>query len=595
MPQIVQQGSLNTTALVVPDLYVQIVPPQNLLINGVPTNVMGVVGTAQWGPVNQPMIIGSMAQYAASFGAIQNRTFDMGTTVALAVLQGAANFRCVRVTDGTDSKAQVVIQSTGLTVPALYSGTLGNSATIAVGPGARPGSFRLVVGIPGFTPEVYNNIGAGPTTTVTSAVTSSITVPVANSAGITVGMSALGAGLTGSPTVASVPNGTSITLSATQTIAAGASLSFALAGNAVWVAMAAALNNGNAINRGPSNIVGNVTAGALTTAPTTNTYPLSGGTDGVTTITTSVMLGTDTTPRTGMFALRGQGCSIGVLADLSDSASWTQQIAYGLSEGTYMITTSPSGSAIQNGTSGTVDLKALAGADSYALKVMHGDWLFWLDNVNQVVRLVSPQGFAAGILANLSPEQSSLNKAMFGIIGSQKSGLVPAQNTTYAVAELQVLGQNGIDVIANPLPAGNIWGCRFGHNSSSNVTIHGDNYTRLTNYIAATLAAGMGQYIGKLINTTLFGQVRATLMNFFTNMLVVGQLGSTTGALPFSVVCDISNNPPSLTGLGYLTANVQVQYQAITEFFIVNLEGGQTVTVLQQSNPASGVPGTPTL
>ena len=46
---IVQQGSINTTALVVPDLYVEIVPPQNLLLNGVPTNVVGVVGTASWG------------------------------------------------------------------------------------------------------------------------------------------------------------------------------------------------------------------------------------------------------------------------------------------------------------------------------------------------------------------------------------------------------------------------------------------------------------------------------------------------------------------------------------------------------------------
>ena len=48
---IVQQGAINTTALIVPDLYVQIVPPQSLLLNGVPTDVLGVVGTASWGPV----------------------------------------------------------------------------------------------------------------------------------------------------------------------------------------------------------------------------------------------------------------------------------------------------------------------------------------------------------------------------------------------------------------------------------------------------------------------------------------------------------------------------------------------------------------
>ena len=67
---IFQQGSLNTTALVVPDLYVQIVPPQNLVLNGVPTNVLGVVGTASWGPVSQPVIVATMADYASSFGSV---------------------------------------------------------------------------------------------------------------------------------------------------------------------------------------------------------------------------------------------------------------------------------------------------------------------------------------------------------------------------------------------------------------------------------------------------------------------------------------------------------------------------------------------
>ena len=75
---IVQQGSINTTALVVPDLYVQIVPPQNLVLNGVPTNVVGVVGTASWGPVGHPVIVATMADYAQSFG----RSWRASTTWA---------------------------------------------------------------------------------------------------------------------------------------------------------------------------------------------------------------------------------------------------------------------------------------------------------------------------------------------------------------------------------------------------------------------------------------------------------------------------------------------------------------------------------
>src|SRR3954452_4871362 len=105
---IVPQGSLNTTALSVPNLYVQIVPPQPAL-NGVPTNILGVVGTANWGPVNSPAIVSGPNDCAQQFGPMQARKYDLGTAVYTASLQGAANFRGVRVTDGTDAAASVTL------------------------------------------------------------------------------------------------------------------------------------------------------------------------------------------------------------------------------------------------------------------------------------------------------------------------------------------------------------------------------------------------------------------------------------------------------------------------------------------------------
>ena len=129
---IVQQGSINTTSLVVPDLYVQIVPPQSLVLNGVPTNVVGVVGTASWGPIGQPVIVATMADYAQSFGPVVARKYDMGTQVATAVQQGAQDFRCVRVTDGTDTAAQTVFPGTTVTFTALYTGSLGNQVTLSL-------------------------------------------------------------------------------------------------------------------------------------------------------------------------------------------------------------------------------------------------------------------------------------------------------------------------------------------------------------------------------------------------------------------------------------------------------------------------------
>lgn len=251
-----------------------------------------------------------------------------------------------------------------------------------------------------------------------------------------------------------------------------------------------------------------------------------------------------------------------------------------------MILTTPSGDTISN----AVSTMNQAGLNAYSAKLMFGDWLWWSDQVNSTVRLVSPQGFAAGRLANLSPEQSSLNKQIYGIVGSQRSGAPGSGwNTAYASADLSVLLAAGIDVICNPQPAGSFWGVRGGINTSSNAATNGDNYTRLTNYIAATLAAGMGQYVGMVINQELFQQIRSTQLSFLNNMLGQGLLGSTDGSLPFSVICDTTNNPQSRIGLGYVQSDAQVQYQAINERFIVNVEGGQTVQVSLQTLPAGQV------
>ena len=513
---IVQQGSVNTTALVVPDLYVQIVPPQNLVLNGVPTDVVGVVGTASWGPVGQPVVVATMADYAQAFGSIMARKYDMGTQVATAVQQGAQNFRCVRVTDGTDTAATVSLAGTTVSFTALYTGSLGNQIVVSLDNGSRTGTWRLTVSLPGLQPEIFDNIGG--------------------------------------------------------------------TGGAFWTTLAAAVNQGQSTQRGPSQLI-TANAGGATAAVATFSMTLgsgSPGTDGVGGVSSEQLIGSDTLPRQGMYALRGQGCGLAVLADADDSTQWTTQAGFGLQEGIYMILTGPAGDSIQN----AVAVKAQAGLDSYSTKLMFGDWTWWSDQVNNTLRLVSPQGFAAGRLANLSPEQSSLNKPLYGVIGSQKSGSpASGQSASYSSADLAVLLSAGIDVISNPQPGGSYWGVRGGHNSSSNAATNGDNYTRLTNYIAATLSAGMGIYVGQVINLDLFRRIRATLLSFLQNMMNQQLLGSTDGSLPFSVVCDASNNPLSRTSLGYVQADVQVQYQGINEKFIVNLEGGQTVQVSQQTLP----------
>ena len=414
-----QEGSINVTALSVPDLYVQIVPPQVTLLNGVPTNIVGLVGSASWGPVNSPVTVGDASDYFRNFGPVMPRKFDIGTALSAAVQQGANNFRCVRVTDGTDALAMtsfscassgmataianainygisgkrgpsalVVATITGATLylTAKYTGSRGNQLSATIGAGSAADTTKMSIGFPNGIPEVFDNIAGGSEADAT-----------------------------------------------------------------------------------PS---------------------FSGGSDGVSGVDATHLVGTDVTPRKGMYALRGTGASISVLVDVDEATYYTPQIAFGLSEGIYMIATGPISQTIAD----AITAKNTAGADSYTLKVLLGDWCYWNDTANNQIRLISPQGFVAGRLANLSPEQSSLNKPIYGIVATEST----AASKIYSAAELGQVVAAGIDLITNPVPGGNYFGCRIGHNSSSSPEINGDNYTRMTNYVVYTLNSGMGRFIGRL-------------------------------------------------------------------------------------------------
>jgi hypothetical protein len=509
---IIQQGQANPTALVVPDLYIQIQPPPQLAINGVPTNVSGIVGTASWGPVDVPVTAGSPTQGQAIFGPRQAREFDLMTALSIQTQQGANNFRLVRVTDDTDTAAEATIQGGDLTITSKYTGSFGNTATITLSAGTKTGTYKAVVSMPGLLSESFDNVG------------------------------------------------------------------FGLSGNALWLAIAAAINTGTSAIRGPSNLIV-AAAGAGTDVPAAATYALTGGTDGVTTINGSVLLGADVIPRSGMYALRGSRASVGMLADLSDSTTYATQVAYGLSEGTYMVGAGPSGDSISD----AVTTKATAGIDSYAFKLMFGDWCYWLDTQNNILRLVSPQAFAAGWLAANSPQFSSLNQPLQGIVGTQST----YASQEYADADLQQLAIAGIDLIMNPSVGGAYFSCRIGHNTSSNPFTNGDNYTRMTNYLATTMNAGLGQFVGAL-ETPTEQQTAASAIGHFLDNLATSEpplIGNAQGTTPYSVEIDSGNNPQSLVAQGYQIATVMVQYLSIVEKFLVNLIGGTSVQITPSGSP----------
>jgi len=508
---IFQYGQLNTTALVVADVYVQIVPPQ-FLLNGVPSNIAGYVGTASWGPVNSPQIIGSPAEFGATFGPPQLRSYDLGTHAMIAFQQNAAALKMVRVTDGTDLAASILVQTSCITFTSKYTGSYGNQATVTIGPGSKAASYLVRVQMPGLIPEVFDNLAAG------------------------------------------------------------------LTANAAWVAIADAINNGIPNIRSGSNLI-IATAGVGTTAVTNATYALTGGADGATTIAGATMLGTDTMPRTGMYALRDQDVSILTLCDMTDPTTVATADAFAQNQAMYFIYAGPAGETIN----AAKTAKTTAAIDSAWTKWLIGDWAYWNDTYNGVSqRLVSPAAFAVGKLAALAPQYSLLNQRVNAVVGTQKTNT----GIPYTSGDLQDLALAGIDVMCAPAPGGNYFAFRNGHNSSSNGAVHGDNYTRMTNYLAQTLNKGMGIYIGKLqgssANDDTRRQAKLTLDSFLTTMQQQNQIDG------FDVQLDLNNNSLIRIAQGYMQADVQVKYLAVVEFFLINLQGGQSVEVSRTSTAPIG-------
>lgn len=499
---IIKSGNINISAINVPGGYVKVSLPPPVL-QGAPSNIVGIVGVGKWGPVNSPVIIGGYTDYAAMFGDMSTHANDMGTQLWMASLQGANNFRCVRVTDGTDAAASLTLMDTagtpaiGTTLTSKYTGTLGNTLTAAITAGTATGTYNLTLYMNGSSPEMFTNI-------------------------------------------------------------AGSGATF-------WANLVAAVNNGQSGIRGPSEIAV-ATIGVGTAAPNTSTtYTATGGADGNTTITGSVLVGTDGLTRTGMYALRDSGAAVALLSGITDSTTWAAQIALANSEGWEAILCGAAGQSV----SSAITAKATAAVDDTSFKVLLGDWIYFQDTVNNQLRLISPQGVSAGIRAVLSPEQSILNKQVYGVVATQKT----AANKQYSFAEISALDTARIDVIGAPSPGGKYFSHLLALNGSSNAAVKDDNYTTLTNYLSKSINSQIGIFVGRLQTPDERREAANFLEDWLQSLVDLKMIEL------FSVKLDDSNNSSSNVALGFQFADVLVKYFGVVRYFVVNLVGGTTVQV----------------
>ena len=648
MPPIFDEGQLNLAALQVSDIYVIITPPRTALIQGFPTDGIGLVGTAGWGPLNVPMPVGDVQSAIRAFGNISTSPNDIMTEIIGALKQGARNIFGVRVSDGTDVAASAhFVDSDGspenlVKLTGIYTGTKGNGIQAAVGVGsnntavAASGTITFAVTWTagdtvtitiGGTAIVYTVVSGDTYTTIAQAVASKINNDaivgklVSASVGVTtttavVTLTAITRGTIGNAitTVAAETSSTGTAVAGGATLANGTGtqtykvvLNVAgdineifdnLSGTAGVGAGSAALAIVNAINsgisgiRGPSNLV---TAAIATTTPGAGTLKvqsttLSGGTDGRTGVTTNTLLGVDGLVRTGMYALRGRDIAQFGLAGVVDSTSWATQLEYAKSETLLVVLGVP----LNKTSSAAVTDKQTAGIDDWHA-VFVKDFLYINDTVNNQVRLVSPIGAVLGRMAALSPEQSPGNKPIYGYLGTERTGYPTASGqyqagAPYSYAELALLESNGVLFMTIPAVGGGYLALRHGQNASSDPTRNGINYSKLTPFLAKSIQKSMGFAVNAVHTPELRRRCKSAVAQFLTTLADPGpgrdpMIGDVNGGPAFSIVCDASNNPDDTVAKGYLFMAVQVKYLSIVRFFVVQIEAGQSVTVRVSNSP----------
>ena len=510
---ILTPGTVNPNALVAPGVYISPQLPSPPL-NGVATNIILVVGTATWGAINSPVIINSLQDYTSSFGNPQTTIYDMGTQVMAASSLGGNAFVCVRVTDGTDVKATVDVVDTtsptpvnGLVLTALYSGTLGNTIQVVVEQGTN-----YTVGTPVYKISILFPTG----------------------------------GVNNLPEVYDNIGGTGATF---------------------WQNAVNAINLGQGALSPPSQLV-TAAIGTSTATPALQSYVLAGGTDGNSGVTDSDLVGSNISPRTGMYSASGSTFDLMVLSNVTTGSTYQEQISFAEMKAAYVMLARPQGESFTAGIAAkkaiTFDVETMSWG-----KLMVGDWCYFQDNYNNTQRYMSPQAWIAGILSNLSPEQSSLNKILSSAIflGTQTS----VANKRYNQADIAQILQNGLDVIALPSPGGFYFGAQTGKNLSSNLLINGDEYTRNTNYLAATLNTQLGVYVGELMSPSEIQSVTIFIKSFLYTLWKQNKIGSTTNPtqVPYTVSIDVSQ-----AAKGIQIANVTVAFLRVIVVFLVNLQTG---------------------
>ena len=497
-----------------------------------------IVGTANWGvpgtliPFSTTTSLydglgtGSLTSSGATPGNdLVREAIDFLNTSGMDGNTLVPNCLGVRVTDGTDVAAVLDIVDTTVSVPAVMvlltgrcTGSRANGASYMLAPAynwatAKP-VYDLTINMPYGLPQTWQGIVGWKTTSGTAAYDE--------------------------PT---------------------------LAANIV-----SAVNNG--LGQTPASYYFVATLGTSlgTALPLLNTAvgPTVLGTDGATSVTTAMLVGTaSVSGNTGAQALQGSGVAQFIIAGMVDPTADAAVTTLAQTQKSCGLTAVPSGTTTANAIANFLPIASI-----YLGKCM--DWLI----VDSTGVKHSPLGTILGIIAQTPPWDSPANKPRIGL-----DNVVATEKTLKGSISYPEMSQRqgaGILYITNQMPRqGKLWGLPHGQNTSGIQYQDDFQYTRLTNYLELIIQGCLGGLVGEDQSTSPTDELRRAAVAAIEGVLQPLELNGYIGTP--GVLDNLSNNSPTTIAQGANFAGVQVPYNAAVRNFYVGLTAGGNVVVTSQS------------
>jgi hypothetical protein len=316
------------------------------------------------------------------------------------------------------------------------------------------------------------------------------------------------------------------------------------------------------------------TLSGSTNIPTTGTFSLAGGLDGISSLVDANYIGTVSgTTRTGLKTLEDQrGVKFDIVAVPGVSSNAVAQAVLALCDlrfDCFGLIDPPFGVPI-TGSSGVVAWHNATGDYSgSSLNDSRGatywPWIQMYDSYSQALIWVPPSGFVAGMIAYSDAvaapwyAPAGLTRGLLAKIGAQ--GI--EYNATSAEIEFLYGQGNAVNPIIDDQPDGIVvWGQRTLQRRAS--TLDRINVRRMLTYAEKVIAASVRYLNFELIDEFTFKQ--------FENLVnpILGAIAAGRGLYDFRVKCDASTNPATLTDQKRMRAVLLMKPTSVAEIIQID-------------------------